>query len=132
MGLEAPCVARSGTNQWEGTALLESDHLLFRGDFRLKLLFKNVRSARAEDGELTLVTPEGEWSFSVGAAAERWANRILHPPSRIEKLGLKPGSRVAVLGVTDQAFLDEVQVVTKNVWARARPSSCLAVSPRWC
>ena len=43
------------------------------------------------------------------ATAEKWALKIQSPKSLIDKLGLKPGSRVAVLGVTDPEFLAQAK-----------------------
>ncbi len=41
------------------------------------------------------------------ATAEKWALKIRSPKSLIDKLGLKPDSRVAILGVTDPEFLGQ-------------------------
>jgi hypothetical protein len=109
MGLEAGCVCRFGKQTSEGKAHLDSDHLLFRGDFRLKVLFKDMKAVRAENGELTIATADGSASFALGAAANKWAEKILHPPSRLDKLGVKPETRVLVLGVEDESFHDELR-----------------------
>jgi hypothetical protein len=54
MGQEAQCTARFKGESSEGKALLESDHLLFRGSFRLKIPFKDLKGVSAEGGALTL------------------------------------------------------------------------------
>lgn len=124
MGQEARCTARWGDLESEGTARLETGFVVFRGDFRLKIPLKDVRSAEAAGGWLTLTWPEGPASFEIGAAAPRWAGRILNPPSRLEKLGLTPGIRVAVLGVADEDFLEEVRSITADVaLSRPKPAS---------
>jgi len=46
---------------------------------------------------------------------------VRYPRSRIDKLGVKPGSRVAVLGVDDPSFLDELAERGAEVSSRARP-----------
>jgi hypothetical protein len=109
------CTARLGKQESEGKALLETSEILFRGDFRLKIPFSTIKSARAVDGELRLQTAEGLAVFHLGAAAEKWRDKILHPKSRIEKLGVKPEARVSLLGDFDPEFLDELGKLTKSV-----------------
>jgi hypothetical protein len=108
MGNEATCRVRWGKQQSEGKALLETSEILFRGDFRLKIPFSTIKSAEAVDGELRLLTPEGLAVFHLGATAEKWREKILHPKSRIEKLGVKPGAKVSLLGDFDAEFLREI------------------------
>ena len=115
MGKELNCSVRFGKQQSEGKALLETSEILFRGDFRLKIPFSTIRSAKAVDGELRLQTADGLAVFYLGAAAEKWCDKILHPKSRIQKLGVKPGAKVALLGKFDVEFLHEVGTLTKSV-----------------
>src|SRR6267378_5216505 len=115
MGSEATCKAKFGKQQSEGRALLETSEILFRGGFRLKIPFPMIKSAKAVDGELRLQTAEGLAVFHLGAAAEKWRDKILHPKSRIEKLGVKPGARVSLRGEFDAGFLTEIGNLTKSV-----------------
>jgi len=115
MGSEATCKAKFGKQQSEGRALLETSEILFRGGFRLKIPFSMIKSAKAVDGELRLQTAEGLAVFHLGAAAEKWDDKILHPKSRIEKLGVKPGARVSLMGEFEPEFLQEVTGLTKSV-----------------
>jgi hypothetical protein len=115
MGNEAKCRAQFGKQESGGKALLETSEILFRGDFRLKIPFSTIKSAKAVDGELRLQTAEGLAVFHLGAAAEKWCDKILHPKSRIEKLGVKPDAKVSLLGAFDAEFLAEVDVLTKSV-----------------
>src|SRR5712664_3420050 len=108
-------MVRWGKQESEGKALLETSEILFRGDFRLKIAFATIKSAKAADGELRLQTAEGAVVFDLGAAAEKWRDKILHPKSRIEKLGVKSGAKVSVLGDFDPEFLDELGKLTKSV-----------------
>jgi hypothetical protein len=62
-----------------------------------------------------LQTAEGLAVFHLGAAAEKWRDKILHPKSRIEKLGIKPGARISLLGGFDSDFLAEISGLTKSV-----------------
>jgi hypothetical protein len=111
MGNEVKCKARFGEEVSEGKALLETTELLFRGGFRLKIPFASIKSAKAVDGELRLQTADGLAVFELGAAAEKWRDKILHPKSRIEKLGIKPGAKVALLGKFDADFRDELKLL---------------------
>jgi hypothetical protein len=51
---------------------------------------------------LTVVWSEGEASFDLGARAERWATRIRNPRTPADKLGLKEGLNVGVVGLDDE------------------------------
>jgi hypothetical protein len=115
MGNEIVCSARLGKQESHGKALLETSEILFRGEFRLKIPFATIKSAKAVDGELRLQTAAGLVVFHLGAAAEKWRDKILHPKSRIEKLGVKPGAKVSLLGKFDSEFLREVGILTKSV-----------------
>src|SRR5215469_6262316 len=115
MGNEAICKVRFGKQESEGKALLETSEVLFRGEFRLKIPFSSIKSAKTADGELRLLTAEGLASFHLGAAAEKWLEKILHPKSRIEKLGVKPDGKVSLIGKFDSGFLREVDGLTKSV-----------------
>ncbi len=115
MGNESKCTVRFGKDISEGKALLETSEILFRGVFRLKIPFSTIKSAKAANGELRLQTVEGLAVFHLGAAAEKWRDKILHPKSRIEKLGVKPGAHVSLLGGFDAEFLTELGGFTKSV-----------------
>ena len=115
MGNEASCKVRFGKQESEGKALLETSEIMFRGEFRLKIPFSTIKSAKAMDGELRLQTAEGLAVFHLGAAAEKWREKILHPKSRIEKLGLRPGVKISLLGDFDAGFLTEIGKISKSV-----------------
>jgi len=115
MGNEAKCIVRFDKQQSEGKALLETSEVLFRGDFQLKIPFSSIKSARAVDGELRVQTPEGLAVFELGAVAAKWCDKILHPKSRLEKLGVKPGAKVSLLGDFDEGFLQELGEQTNAV-----------------
>ena len=104
MGLEAVCEATFGRQRGEGKAHLDPDELAFRGDFRLRIPVKAVKSVEARKGELLVEWPEGLASFRLGRAAEKWALKIRYPRSLLDKLGVKPGARIAVLGNFEPYF----------------------------
>jgi hypothetical protein len=120
MGAESQCTVRFGEQRSEGKALLETDHLIFRGTFRLNIPRKAITKLDATDGTLRVTFPEGTALFELGATAAKWADKIRNPPSLLDKLGVKPGMRVAVLGVDDETFLDQLAERTSDV-ARRTP-----------
>jgi hypothetical protein len=109
VGNEADCRARYGAQSGEGHALLETKELLFRGPFRLALPFAELRKVEARNGTLHLEHGGKKAAFELGPLAEKWAEKIKNPRSRIAKLGIKPGQRVAILGVPDAALKSEVE-----------------------
>ncbi len=129
MGQEVRCTLRFQDTVAEGKAVLETDEMVFRGDAgtRLKLQFKEMRSVEARDGELRVESSHGAAVFELGAQAHKWARKILHPKSLLDKLGVRPGMRVAVLGV-DDPFLTDLRertdgVVLREASSSARPTS---------
>jgi hypothetical protein len=113
MGAEIQCRARFGKQVGDGKALLETNEILFRGDFRLKIPLKEIKSVKAAKGELRVRFAEGEAMFEIGAAAEKWAHKILHPKSVMEKIGVKAGSKAVVLGVKDADFLKQLRALAE-------------------
>jgi len=118
VGNEANCVARFGKQKARGKALLETSELVFRsedGAIRLKFTFAEIKSAAAADGELRLELPEGAAVFELGANAAKWCEKILHPKTRLEKLGIQPNASVSLIGDLHADFLAELRTQTKNV-----------------
>jgi len=64
------------------------------------------------DGELRVKTTDGLAVFRLGDAAAKWCDKILHPKSRLEKLGVKPGVKVSLLGCFDKEFVSELTALT--------------------
>ena len=118
MGNELNCNVKFGGRKSRGKALLETAELIFRGEdeaLRFKLPFTSIKSATAVDGELRLETLDGPAVLQLGANSAKWREKILHPKSRIEKLGVKPGQSVSLLGEFDTEFLSELTAATKFV-----------------
>jgi hypothetical protein len=117
MGQELACTLRYRNRALVGKAYLETAYVLFRGEERLKIPFDELTGVHAAGGVLKLEFAEGPALFDLGAAAEKWARKILHPPTRLEKLGVKPGLAIAVEGELEPEFLHEIGDV---VAARAK------------
>src|SRR5262245_1221130 len=110
MGAEAKCTARVKGRTHVGTARLESETLQFRGrDVRLSIPFKAMKRVEAVDGELRVTSPDTSVALELGAAAAKWADKINNPPTRLQKLGVKPDWRVSAVGIEDEAFLRELE-----------------------
>ena len=112
MGLETKCTLRFGGIVVDGKAHLDSERLTFRGGAKLNLLLANVKSAAAgKGGVLVIKCGNGVVTLGFGdrVAAEKWALKIRSPKSLIDKLGLKPESRAAVIGVADEQFLAQAR-----------------------
>src|SRR5262245_64829269 len=103
------CRMRLGRRALQSKAYLETDYLLFRGEDRVKILLKDLRNVTAADGVLKLDFEGGPAALELGAAAEKWVRRILHPPTLADKLGLKPGLTVRLSGEFPADFLEALQ-----------------------
>lgn len=115
MGEKIPAKARFEGKSSQGIAQLETDHLVFRGDFRLSIPLKEISSVVATDGVLRVKSPRGTASFELGPKAEKWANSIRSPKSLLDKLGVKPESSVSVVGIKDEPFLEDLRARTAAV-----------------
>lgn len=124
MGQEAEVRACIGQNIESGKALLETDYLLFRGDTRVKILFKDIQTLDARDGWLRVKYSGGTARFELGPFAERWAEKIRSPRSLLDKLGVKPESRVAVISVKDEAFLKDLVERIGRIPAKNAAGEC--------
>jgi hypothetical protein len=109
MGQELDCRLRIRKRTLTGRAHLETDHLLFRGEERVKVPFKDLTDVQTAGGVLKLAFPGGPAELELGAAAGKWANKILHPPSRLDKLGVKEGLAAKLVGEFDDGFLAELR-----------------------
>jgi hypothetical protein len=110
MGSEALVTVTIKGNTVAGKARLETDVLQFRGgDLRLSIRFKEISTVTVRGGTLTVTFPEGSASFELGREAARWAEKIQHPPSRLDKIGVKPEWRASAIGVEDAGFLEELE-----------------------
>ncbi len=99
MGAELICTVRFKGTTAGGKARLETEVLHFRGgELRLAIPFKSMKTVTAKAGTLSVSFPDGTAAFALGDAAPKWAVKILHPPSRLQKIGVKPDWRVAAIG----------------------------------
>ena len=115
MGLEARCTARYKRQVSEGLARLETKALQFRGDFRFDIPYERMKSVTAARGVLEVRTADEVAKLELGSKAETWALKIRYPKPVIDKLGVKAGQVVSVLGVHDAEFLDQARARAAEV-----------------
>ena len=108
MGAEAKATLKVGRQSYEGTAMLETDELRFRGDTRMRIALRDVSAVSASGGVLRVEHANGIASFVLGDLAETWAEKIRSPRTLADKLGVTRGMHVAVLDVDDREVLDDL------------------------
>jgi hypothetical protein len=106
----------------EGSAHLETETLVFRGRFRLAIPFKDISAISASDGWMSVTFPGGVAAFELGAKAPKWLKAITHPKPVIDKLGVKPGMRVALVDVEDDGF--RAQLAERALMAAGMSQDC--------
>lgn len=106
MGKEADVTARFADGAEEGRLQYEAPKLVFRGAQRRVYEGAALVDVCAEKGDLVLA--DGT-RFELGEKrAANWADAILNPKGRLDKIGVKPGMRTAVIGVADKTFTAEL------------------------
>ena len=119
MGIDVRCTATLGKQSAEGQAQLETDFLQFRSDaLRFKVQLRDLTEVKAAGDFLDLRFDGKRARLHLGEkAAERWAGKILNPPTRLDKLGIKPGVTVCLEGAFEAEFLREVSRMTTSLSA---------------
>jgi hypothetical protein len=115
MGTEAQTSVKFGRKSYATKALLESNEIILRGEIRLKIPFSEMTLVEARDGRLHLEYQGGTAILDLGDQAARWADKIKNPKSRIDKLGIKPEHRVALISVKDPTFVAELRARVHSI-----------------
>ena len=123
MGYEAACTLRVDRETSTGKAVLEQHDLIFRGPTRLAIPLKEISSAVARDGALTVRFGKRTAVFEIGSVAGRWADRITNPPSRLDKLGVKSGMHIVLAGAAHADLIEEIKMRGARVSRTASPRS---------
>jgi hypothetical protein len=92
----------------EGRLQYEPPKLIFRGPPRLVFAADQLAGVVADGRELVLAGGE---RFRLPTPAQSWADAILRPKGRLEKLGVKAGMRVDVINLDDPEFAAELTAV---------------------
>jgi hypothetical protein len=106
LGKEATVQAQFADGADEGRLQYEPPKLTFKGKERRVYDAAALAGVRAEGAELVLA--DGA-RFTLGEKqALAWVEAILNPKGRMDKIGVKPGMRAAVMGVKDPALSGEL------------------------
>ncbi len=108
---------------YDGEAQLETHEIRFRGERRLVMPLASLTSVRAEDGALVVMHEGERVVLDLGVRAEKWAHRILHPKSVLEKLGVKKGRRARVVQFDDPAFVRDLETAGVDVCHEDEPGT---------
>jgi hypothetical protein len=104
--------------------LLETDELIVRGELRMKIPFAELQASDAEGEMLRLRWNDHDLELAVGRDATKWLQKIRHPKSVIDKLGIKAGQRVSIAGaLDDEGFLADLEARSGDVSRRVRKDS---------
>ena len=106
MGIDVTCIGTLGNESAEGRAQLETDFIQFRSErFRFKIPLKELSRVRTDGEALAFESNGKEARLELGSkAANRWVDKILNPPSLLDKLGVKPGTTVYWEGRSEASF----------------------------
>lgn len=100
-----------------GRLQFEPPKLIFRGVERRVFQGEALARVRADGADLVLA--DGS-RFALGEkAAASWADAILNPKGRLDKLGVKAGQRAAILNLDDPDFAAELATRTPPASAEA-------------
>jgi hypothetical protein len=106
VGKEAEVQAVLADGADAGRLQYEPPKLIFRGRERRVFEGEALAGVRAEGADLALA--DGS-RFTLGERqAASWVDAILNPKGRMDKIGVKPGMRAAVIGVADDTFTAEL------------------------
>jgi hypothetical protein len=115
MGREARCVVRHAGQEADAKALLETDELIVRAPFGLKVPRSEIVSAGADGDVLTVAYAGGPIELELGEReAAKWAQDIANPKTLADKLGVKPDQRVRLVGALDRALIGAGREVTSG------------------
>jgi hypothetical protein len=120
MGQEVKTQLRWDGRIVEGTALLETDHLVFRGGASVNLPFGEMWSVEADAGWLEIKSARGLMLIELGPKAEVWKEKIKNPKGLVEKLGVVADKKVLVLGKLDAGLVKEIESTGAKVAKSAR------------
>ncbi len=126
MGRETTCDVRWRRQSFRAKVLLETDEIIVRGATPLRIPFKDIRKAEVAADTLRVGWNGDTVEFSLGKDAADWAHRILHPKTRVEKLGVKPGQKVAVARLDDAELEADLARVGADIVSSPRSAVSIA------
>jgi hypothetical protein len=115
VGNELACTVHHQGKCFSGKALLESGEIIFRGETRFKIAVSAITGLQAKDGELHVQMKEGAFIFVLGPQAAKWCEKIANPKSVLDKLGIKPGQTLSLVGTFPADFRKSLQEMSAGV-----------------
>lgn len=131
MGYEAKCRARvddgaGNVREADATVLLETDEVIVRGDARVRVPRSSIQKISTRAGVLTIAAPPTVVTLTLGDdAATKWKKKLEEPPKRlIDKLDVKPGAKVWLLGVNEQRLESQLAERTDRLTRGTSATEC--------
>src|SRR5262245_19308681 len=117
MGAELDCEGVVDGRRLRGKARLETSTLEFRSAaIKVVVKFAELASVSVKGERLVVCVGDRALELALGrAAAAKWADKILHPPTVLQKIGIKTGQIVVLIGDVDELFAAELSGVVSNV-----------------
>jgi hypothetical protein len=110
MGAEATCVVTFKGKKSTAKVRLETNVLQIRAaDLKLDVPFNTMKGVASRNGSLVIDHGGGPLTLALGNSAVKWVDKILHPPSRLTKIGARPEWHAAILGAIDNDFVNELR-----------------------
>lgn len=110
MGLETKTFCKTANKQATGNLHLDSKELSFRSkEIKWSVLLGPKTKAKADGDLLVVSNGRKKASFKIEKNIDRWVDKILNPPSRSQKLGIKEGSAIFLSTGFPKSFVDELK-----------------------
>jgi hypothetical protein len=111
MGLEAKCAGKIGSaGAMQGKLHLDSKQLAFSANgTKWAIDLGEDLNTKVDGNWLTVSRGREKGSFEIGTATKKWVKKILSPPARLAKLGVKPAMRVWMKGKFPADFEKELE-----------------------
>jgi hypothetical protein len=126
VGQTIACGARIDGKAEQGTALLETEEVIFRGSSaRVRVPFGSIRSLAVKEGWLLIRHGEASerrarsLDLELGKRAAIWEEKIRSPKGLVAKLGVKSGANVVLVGFRDEALAADLAKLGATVEAEA-------------
>lgn len=110
MGLEINCKGIVSGNEYQGRLHVDSKEIKFTcADAKWNHPVGSDVTAKVNDGVLQVGSGKKSARFELGSDAEKWLEKILNPPSRMKKLGIKAGQKIFLQGSFPTEFEEEIE-----------------------
>jgi hypothetical protein len=123
MGNEALCRVDYAGQTAEAKVLLETDEVIVRGAMKLKIPFAEMERVAADGDALVFRWKGADARMAVGPQAAKWAEKIRNPRSVLDKIGVRTGQRVSIVGDIGDELAEQIEVRSGDVSRRVRKAS---------